>query len=261
MSGYHRSRERGGGDEDRQKRVYVGNLPPDIREKDLTDLFYSYGNISHIELKRNQHSAGTPFAFVEFENKRDAEDAKFGRNGFDYDGYNLRVESPKGSARGGYHDRGGGGRSSFGGGEGRGGGGGGGGGRPKGPPPRRSDYRCLVTGLPPTGSWQDLKDHMREAGDVCYTDVYNDGTGVVEFVRMQDMEYAIRNLDHSQFKSHQGEVRRIVVREDRVSQERSRSRSFSPRRRRGGYSPPPYKRSRSHSRNRNRSDSRSSSRD
>ncbi|PIK56810.1 putative serine/arginine-rich splicing factor 1B isoform X2 [Apostichopus japonicus] len=114
MSGYHRSRERGGGDEDRQKRVYVGNLPPDIREKDLTDLFYSYGNISHIELKRNQHSAGTPFAFVEFENKRDAEDAKFGRNGFDYDGYNLRVESPKGSARGGYHDRGGGGRSSFG---------------------------------------------------------------------------------------------------------------------------------------------------
>lgn len=44
---------------------------------------------------------------------------------------------------------------------------------------------------------------MREAGDVCYTDVYNDGTGVVEFVRMQDMEYAIRNLDNSQFKSHQ----------------------------------------------------------
>jgi len=37
---------------------------------------------------------------------------------------------------------------------------------------RRSEYRVLVTGLPPTGSWQDLKDHMREAGDVCFTDVY-----------------------------------------------------------------------------------------
>lgn len=246
MSGYYRNRDRG--DEDRQRRVYVGNLPPDIREKDLTDLFYRYGNICHIDLMKNQHSAGTPFAFVEFENKRDADDAKYGRNGFDYDGYTLRVESPKGSARGSYHDRGG--RSSF----------GGGGGRPKGPPPRRSDYRCLVTGLPQTGSWQDLKDHMREAGDVCYTDVYNDGTGVVEFVRMQDMEYAIRNLDNSQFKSHQGEVKRIRVKDDRVSQERSRSRSGSPKRRRGGYSPP-YRRSRSNSRNRNRSYSRSSSRD
>lgn len=68
MSGYYRNRDRG--DEDRQRRVYVGNLPPDIREKDLTDLFYRYGNICHIDLMKNQHSAGTPFAFVEFENKR-----------------------------------------------------------------------------------------------------------------------------------------------------------------------------------------------
>ncbi len=43
--------------------------------------------------------------------------------------------------------------------------------RNRGPPSRRSNYRVLVTGLPPTGSWQDLKDHMREAGDVCYADV------------------------------------------------------------------------------------------
>lgn len=42
---------------------------------------------------------------------------------------------------------------------------------------KRSNYRVHVSGLPPTGSWQDLKDHMREAGDVCYTDVFKDGTG------------------------------------------------------------------------------------
>jgi len=41
----------------------------------------------------------------------------------------------------------------------------------RGPPGRRSNYRVFVSGLPPTGSWQDLKDHMREAGDVCYADV------------------------------------------------------------------------------------------
>ena len=58
-------------------------------------------------------------------------------------------------------------------------------------------------GLPPTGSWQDLKDHMREAGDVCYADVYKDGTGVCEFLRYEDMKYAAKKLDDSKFRSHE----------------------------------------------------------
>jgi hypothetical protein len=60
-----------------------------------------------------------------------------------------------------------------------------------------------LLGLPPSGSWQDLKDHMREAGDVCYADVYKDGTGVVEFLRKEDMKYAVRKLDDSKFRSHE----------------------------------------------------------
>ena len=61
----------------------------------------------------------------------------------------------------------------------------------------------MFLGLPPTGSWQDLKDHMREAGDVCFADVYKDGTGVVEFLHKDDMRYAIKKLDDSRFKSHE----------------------------------------------------------
>lgn len=61
----------------------------------------------------------------------------------------------------------------------------------------------VVSGLPPTGSWQDLKDHMREAGDVCFADVQRDGEGVVEFLRREDMEYALRRLDGTEFRSHQ----------------------------------------------------------
>lgn len=61
----------------------------------------------------------------------------------------------------------------------------------------------VVLGLPPTGSWQDLKDHMREAGDVCFADVQRDGEGVVEFLRREDMEYALRRLDGTEFRSHQ----------------------------------------------------------
>lgn len=73
----------------------------------------------------------------------------------------------------------------------------------------KCENRCLTSfltphlGLPPSGSWQDLKDHMREAGDVCYADVYRDGTGVVEFVRKEDMTYAVRKLDNTKFRSHE----------------------------------------------------------
>lgn len=68
-----------------------------------------------------------------------------------------------------------------------------------------NSYDCLFffSGLPPSGSWQDLKDHMREAGDVCYADVFRDGTGVVEFVRKEDMTYAVRKLDNTKFRSHE----------------------------------------------------------
>ncbi|XP_076606653.1 serine/arginine-rich splicing factor 1B [Chaetodon auriga] len=226
-------------------RIYVGNLPPDIRTKDVEDVFYKYGLIRDIDLKNRR--GGPPFAFVEFEDPRDAEDAVYGRDGYDYDGYRLRVEFPR-SGRGG-------GR----------GGGGGALGAPRGrygPPSRRSEYRVIVSGLPPSGSWQDLKDHMREAGDVCYADVYRDGTGVVDFVRKEDMTYAVRKLDNTKFRSHEGETAYIRVKTDGPrspsygrsrsgSRSRSRSnsgsRSYSPHRSRGSprYSP---RRSRSRSR-------------
>ncbi|XP_070495669.1 serine/arginine-rich splicing factor 1B [Chironomus tepperi] len=218
-----------------ENRIYVGNLPPDIRTKDVEDLFFRFGKVSFVDLKNRR---GPPFAFVEFEDHRDASDAVKARNNYDYDGYKLRVEFPRGGGPGSSYrgrsnnDRGGSGR-------------GGGNNRPA---ARRSQYRVLVSGLPSSGSWQDLKDHMREAGDVCFADVYKDGTGVVEFLRYEDMKYAIKKLDDSRFRSHEGEVAYIRIKEDGApsygddrreykdgSYGRSRSRSpySSPRRRRG----------------------------
>lgn len=66
----------------------------------------------------------------------------------------------------------------------------------------------FLPGLPSSGSWQDLKDHMREAGDVCFADAFKDGTGVVEFLRLEDMKYAVKKLDDSRFRSH--EVRQPI---------------------------------------------------
>ncbi|KAK6061064.1 hypothetical protein COOONC_01276 [Cooperia oncophora] len=185
----------------------------------------------------------------------DAEDAVRGRDGYDFDGSRIRVEFTRGVG-----PRGPGGRPLNGGMTGgRGGGygsyGGDFGGRPRGGPPnRRSNHRVIVEGLPPTGSWQDLKDHMREAGEVCYADVARDGTGVVEFIRYDDMKYAVRKLDDTKFRSHEGETAYIRVREDSSSAGggyRDRSRSRSPRR-----SSPKYSPRRSASRSRSRSLSR-----
>jgi len=184
-----------------ETRIYIGNLPPDIRNKDIEDLFYKYGKIQFIDLKNRR---GPPFAFVEFDDPRDADDAVYARDGYDYDGYKLRVEFPRGG--------GGSFRGSRDGGRGSRDGGGRGGGR--GNPARRSQHRVKVTGLPPTGSWQDLKDHMREAGDVCFADVFKDGTGVCEYVKYEDMKYALKKLDDTKFKSHEGETSYVRVKED-----------------------------------------------
>jgi arginine/serine-rich splicing factor 1/9 len=95
---------------------------------------------------------------------------------------------------------------------------------------------------------------MREAGDVCFADAFKDGSGVVEFLRYEDMKYAIKKLDDSRFRSHEGEVSYIRVKEDRGGSDRrsggrSRSRSYSPRRR-GSPTYSPVKRSYSRSRSR-----------
>lgn len=129
----------------------------------------------------------------------DADDAVKARDGYDYDGYRLRVEFPRGGGPGSYRGNNRNDRSRDGGG--RMGG--------RGPPAKRSQYRVMVTGLPGSGSWQDLKDHMREAGDVCFADTYKDGSGVVEFLRHEDMKYAIKKLDDSRFRSH--EVRILFI--------------------------------------------------
>lgn len=68
---------------------------------------------------------------------------------------------------------------------------------------RPKGYQLHVSSLPPTGSWQDLKDHFRQAGDVVFTDVYKDGTGIVEYSRYEHMKRALRDLDDSKFRSHE----------------------------------------------------------
>uniref|UniRef100_A0A7S3G4Y7 RRM domain-containing protein n=1 Tax=Palpitomonas bilix TaxID=652834 RepID=A0A7S3G4Y7_9EUKA len=181
-------------------RVFVGNLPLDVEEREIEDLFYKYGRIRDIDVKRP--SRPPAFCFVDFDDPRDAEDAVRGRDRIDFDGQPLRVEISHGGRRGGDRfERRGGGRG--------------------GPPTnslRHSDFRVIVEGLPVSASWQDLKDFMRSAGDVIFTDVIRerDGTktGIVEYSSDEDMRRAVKELDDVEFKNPYDKVR-VKVREDR----------------------------------------------
>ena len=52
-------------------KIYVGDLPKDATEKEIEKAFSAYGPIKSVWVARNP--AG--FAFVEFDDTRDAEDA------------------------------------------------------------------------------------------------------------------------------------------------------------------------------------------
>ncbi|KAG4143178.1 hypothetical protein ERO13_D06G173700v2 [Gossypium hirsutum] len=74
-------------------RLYVGHLSSRTRSRDLEDMFSRYGRVRDVDMKRD-------YAFVEFSDPRDADDARYSLNGRDLDGCRIIVEFAKGVPRG-----------------------------------------------------------------------------------------------------------------------------------------------------------------
>ncbi|PNH01982.1 Pre-mRNA-splicing factor SF2 [Tetrabaena socialis] len=212
--------------------IFVGNLPIDVREKELDEIFYKFGRIRMIDIKKPARPPG--FAFIEFDDPRGAEEAARRRNNYEFAGLRMRVEIARG-------------------GEGQGA-----------QQPLRMGYRPIrntlgfrlyVKGLPRSASWQDLKDFIRRVCKPLYTEVFKDHRdeviGVVEFESKDDMKATVRKLDDTEFANpfDKGHYVRLV--ED-LEERGGRSRSRSPRRDR--------ERDRGREKSRSRSRSRSLSR-
>jgi RNA recognition motif-containing protein len=114
------------------KKLYVGNLPFQANEEDVTNWFTQAGcTPANVTLVRDRFS-GQPrgFGFVEVNNDEDANRAVESLNGQDFMGRNVVVNEarpPREGGGGGGGGRSGGGGGGYGGGGGRGSGGGGGG--------------------------------------------------------------------------------------------------------------------------------------
>ncbi|XP_063428559.1 serine/arginine-rich splicing factor 6-like isoform X4 [Mytilus trossulus] len=236
-------------------RVYIGRLSYHAREKDVERFFKGFGKVRDVMLKNG-------YGFVEFEDHRDADDAVYELNGKDLCGERISLEHARGTPRNrnsNYsreRDYGNSGNSR----------------RPSGQtkygPPTRTENRLIVENLSSRVSWQDLKDYMRQAGEVTYADAHKQhkNEGVVEFSSYSDMKAALDKLDNTEING-----RKIKLVEDRPksssrssrrrsrSPSRSRSRSRGRRSRSASRSRSRSKSSRSRSRSRSRSKSRSPS--
>jgi len=238
-------------------RVYLGGISHRCREDDIEYFFRKYGKLKDISIKNK-------YAFVDFEDYRDAEDAVYDLHKKEFMGEMVSVEIARGTPHGRDKERWGhgpGGRRSrsrsrsrrrrsrsrsrsrsrrsrsrsrsrsrrrsprdtrrpiwldkYG-------------------PPTRTDYRVTVENLSSRVSWQDLKDFMRNAGEVTFADAHRikRNEGVVEFASMADVENVIRKLDGQELNgkaikiydsSIGGRSRRSRSRSDSRSRSRSRS--------------------------------------
>lgn len=75
-------------------KVYVGDLGNSARKNEIEDSFSYYGTLRNVWIARNPPG----FAFVEFEDPRDAEDAVRGLDGRTVCGRRARVELSNGKS-------------------------------------------------------------------------------------------------------------------------------------------------------------------
>lgn len=205
----------------RNRRVYVGNLAWGVSWQDLKDHMKTSGfdvNRANIMMTPDGRSKGC--GIVEFATAEGAQKGVETLNDTELNGRQIFVREDR-------EDRGGGNSGGGGGGGGQrpqygqqnrnhGGGGGGGASQQPSSSGESKSLRVYVGNLSWDVAWQDLKDHMRQAGEVVHAEVISEsngrskGCGIVEFATIEEAQEAITSLTDTELKG-----RPIFVREDR----------------------------------------------
>lgn len=81
--------------------IYVGNLAPEADERELTDLFKTFGQVSSVQVMRELFTGVSKgFAFVEMPGRAHSMAAIAGLNGKELHGRPMRVNESRPKARG-----------------------------------------------------------------------------------------------------------------------------------------------------------------
>ncbi|XP_078669649.1 uncharacterized protein LOC144910415 isoform X12 [Branchiostoma floridae x Branchiostoma belcheri] len=76
--------------------LFVGRLSKDCRVRDLEDIFEAYGRLLRCDIK---YGISMAYAFIDYEDRRDAEDAIKYENGREIRGSSIVVEWARGPSR------------------------------------------------------------------------------------------------------------------------------------------------------------------
>lgn len=186
-----------GGDA-QSRRCYVGNLSWDVAWQDLKDHMRIEGDVVFAEVMTEHDGRSKGCGIVEYATPEEAQNAIANLTDTELKGRMIFVREDRETASGG------------------GGSGGGGAGAGASGGSSRQSASVYVGNLAFETSWQDLKDHMRGAGNVDQANILtgedgrSKGCGIVLYQRPQDAQRAIRELHNSELHG-----RPILVREDR----------------------------------------------
>jgi len=183
------------GTQSQNKRVYVGNLSWDVRWQDLKDHMRQAGEVAHAEIICEPSGRSKGCGVVEFSTEEAAQEAISTLTDTDLKGRMIFVREDRESnsttvnahPAGSLHS----GRSG------------------------NDNCAVYVWNMSFETSWQDLKDHMRKAGNVNQANIVEDqngtstGCAVVVYQKPQEAARAIRELQNSELDG-----RNICIRED-----------------------------------------------
>lgn len=204
----HRSRPQGNSmissdPESQSRRVYVGNLSWDVTWSDLKDHMRAAGDVRRADVICEHNGRSKGCGIVEFETEEGAQKAIETLTHTELSGRTIFVredrEGSGGEGKGGSRPRHIGSNSMN--------------------PNHTNNTSVYVWNLSYDVSWQDLKDHMRKAGNVDQATILtgNDGStsigcGIVVYQSARDAARAIRELQDSLLKG-----RPVRLREDKAT--------------------------------------------